>query len=189
MLNPLDLTTILIALGLAMDAFSVSVTHGLATKSFRPASALRPAVSFGLFQAMMPVLGWLAGVSIVQFVSGVDHWIAFGLLCLVGGRMIYESTRNVSEKLVGSLTLGTLLMLSVATSIDALAVGTSLSFAYVPIVTPAIVIGVVTMSLSFVGVYIGTRFGRFLGNKMEVLGGVILIAIGLRILIEHLLGI
>jgi len=181
----LDLTTVLIALSLAMDAFSVSVTHGLGNKYFKPTNALKLGISFGLFQAIMPVFGWLAGVSIMDLISGFDHWIALGLLCFIGGRMIYESTKKGAEKLINSLTIGTLLMLSIATSIDALAVGMSLSFLNVPIVTPAIIIGVVTFSLSFVGVYLGNHFGHFLGKKVEVLGGVILIAIGLRILLEH----
>ena len=170
-----------------MDAFSVSITHGLSNKSFKPTNALKLGISFGSFQAIMPMLGWLAGVSIIDLISGVDHWIAFGLLCFVGGRMIYESTKKGSEKLINSLSIGTLLMLSVATSIDALAVGMSLSFLNVPIVNPTIIIGTVTFSLSFVGVYLGNRFGHFLGNKIEVLGGVILLAIGLRILLEHTL--
>lgn len=183
----MDLTIVFIALSLAMDAFSVSMTHGLANKSFKPNNALKLGVSFGSFQAIMPMLGWLAGVSIIYLISGFDHWIAFGLLCFVGGRMIHESTKKGTEKLISSLSVGTLLMLSVATSIDALAVGMSLSFLNVPIVTPAIIIGLVTFSLSFAGVYLGNRFGHFLGNKVEVLGGVILITIGLRILLEHTL--
>ncbi len=168
-----------------MDAFSVAVTHGLANKSFSLTSALKLGTSFGSFQAFMPILGWLAGVSIIQFISGFDHWVAFGLLCFVGSRMIYESIRNGSEKLINSLSLRTLLVLSVATSIDALAVGMSLSFIDVPIVAPAIIIGIVTFALSFAGVYMGSRFGHLLGNKVEILGGTILIIIGLRILIEH----
>jgi len=171
-----------------MDAFSVSITHGLANKLFKPANALKLGTSFGSFQAIMPMLGWLAGVNIIRFIAGFDHWIAFGLLCFVGGKMIYESNKNRSEKLVNSLSINTLLMLSIATSIDALAVGMSLSFLNIPIVTPAIIIGVVTFSLSFVGVYIGSRFGHILGNKVEIIGGIILIAIGLRILLEHMLG-
>lgn len=183
----MDLTTLLVAFGLAMDAFSVSVSHGLAVKSFKSINALKLGVSFGLFQAVMPVLGWLAGVNMIDFISGFDHWVAFGLLSFIGGRMIYESTKNGSERLISSLSIGVLLMLSIATSIDALAVGLSFSFLRVPVLAPAIVIGVVTFSLSFLGVYFGNRFGRFLGNKVEVVGGVILTVIGLRILIEHLI--
>jgi len=169
-----------------MDAFSVSITHGLVNKSFKPSNALKLGMSFGSFQAIMPILGWVAGVSIMHFISGFDHWIAFGLLCFVGIRMIYESTKKESDKKINSLSIGTLLMLSIATSIDALAVGLSLSFLNAAIVAPAILIGLVTFSLSLLGVYLGNRFGHFLGSKVEVLGGVILIVIGLRILLEHI---
>ncbi|MDQ1281130.1 MAG: manganese efflux pump family protein [Thermoproteota archaeon] len=182
----LDLTIVLIALSLAMDAFSVSITHGLANKSFKPINALKLGVSFGSFQAFMPILGWLAGVNIIDFISGFDHWIAFGLLSLIGSRMIYESTKDESTKLINSLTISVLLILSIATSIDALAVGLSLSFLNIPILAPAIIIGSITFALSFMGVYFGNRFGHFLGNKVEIVGGIILIGIGLRILLEHL---
>ncbi len=168
-----------------MDAFSVSITNGLANKSFKTINAFKLGISFGSFQAIMLVLGWLAGISIIDFISGFDHWVAFGLLCFIGGRMIYESTKKGSGKLISSFGIGTLLMLSIATSIDALAVGMSLSFLNVPIITPALIIGIVTFSLSFIGVYLGNHFGHFLGNKVEILGGLILIIIGLRILIEH----
>ncbi len=169
-----------------MDAFSVSITHGLANKSFRPINALKLGFSFGSFQAIMPILGWLAGVNVIDLISGFDHWIALGLLSFIGSRMIYESTKNGSEKLINSLTISVLLILSVATSIDALAVGLSLSFLRIPILVPAIIIGAITFSLSFLGVYFGNRFGHLLGNKVEVIGGIILIGIGLRILFEHL---
>lgn len=169
-----------------MDAFSVSITHGLTNRSFKPINALKLGVSFGSFQAIMPILGWLAGVNIIDFISGFDHWIAFGLLGLIGGRMIYESTKNEAEKMINSLTISVLLILSIATSIDALAVGLSLSLLKIPILTPAIIIGTITFALSFLGVYFGNRFGHLLGNKVEVAGGIILIGIGLQILLEHL---
>jgi putative Mn2+ efflux pump MntP len=182
----LDIATLLIAFSVAMDAFSVSITQGLANQSIKLTTALKLGLSFGSFQAIMPILGWLAGISIIDIISDFDHWIAFGLLGFVGGRMIYESTKKGSEKLITSLSIGTLLLLSIATSIDALAVGMSLSFLNVAILTPALVIGVVTFSLSCIGVYLGNRFGHFLGNKVEVLGGIILLVIGLQILIEHM---
>ena len=169
-----------------MDTFSVSISHGLVNKSIKRTNALKLGISFESFQAIIPILGWLAGVNLIELISGFDHWIAFGLLCVVGGRMIYESTKSESEKLISSLTISVLLILSIATSIDALAVGMSLSFLNVLIVTPAIIIGIVTFSLSFVGVYLGNHFGHFLGNKVEIAGGLILIVIGLRILFEHL---
>ena len=169
-----------------MDAFSVAISHGLVNKSFNPVNALKLGIFFGLFQAIMPILGWLAGNNLIDLISGFDHWIAFGLLSFIGGRMIYESTKAESEKLITSLTISVLLILSIATSIDALAVGLSLSFLRVPIVEPAIIIGFITFNLSVLGVYFGNRFGHLLGNKVEVVGGIILIGIGLRILFDHL---
>jgi putative Mn2+ efflux pump MntP len=182
----MDIITLLIALGLAMDSFSVSITRGFTNTQTRMSTeALKIAFFFGLFQGIMPVVGWLAGVSIIDFISGVDHWIAFGLLTFIGLRMIYETTTVESKKIVSSSSFSVLLMLSIATSIDALAVGLSLSFLEVSIITPAIVIGIITFSLSFLGVYIGKRFGGFF-EKIGVLGGIILIVIGMKILTEHI---
>ncbi len=182
----MDGTTILIAVGLAMDSFSVSVANGLTRPSVTVANAVKIGVFFGFFQAIMPVLGWLAGVNVLELIAGVDHWVAFGLLCFIGGRMMYEALRTDAKKILGSLSVGVLLVLSLATSIDALAVGLSLSFARVSIVAPAIATGIITFALSFIGMYLGSRFGRFLKNKIEVLGGVILLLIGINILLEHL---
>jgi len=181
----MDITILLVAFGLAVDSFSVSITNGLANKTFRASHALKIGLFFGLFQAIMPLIGWFAGVHILDLISGFDHWIAFGLLALIGCRMIYESVRAESKKLVGSLGLGLLLTLSVATSVDALAVGLSFSFLRISIIAPAIIIGVVSFSFSFLGVYLGGKLGRFLRNRVELLGGLILIAIGVRILVEH----
>lgn len=182
----MDVITILIALSLAMDSFSVSIARGLTnpqTKLF--VEALKVGIFFGFFQAIMPVFGWLAGVTIIDFISDFDHWIAFGLLTFIGVRMMYESTKIESTKIVSSSNISVLLMMSIATSIDALAVGLSYSFLEVSIVTPAIVIGVITFSLSFLGVYIGQRFGSFF-EKIGLVGGLILIIIGIKILTEHL---
>jgi len=134
----------------------------------------------------MPIIGWYAGVHILDLISDYDHWVAFFLLTFIGSRMIYESIRKESNRLVSSLSIKVLLILSIATSIDALAVGLSLSLLKVSIIIPAIVTGVVTFSLSFFGVYLGGRFGRLLKNRVESLGGLILVAIGLKILLEHL---
>jgi len=181
-----DIVTILIALGLAMDSFSVSITRGfINTKTRLLIEALKTGFFFGLFQAVMPIIGWLAGLSIIDFISGFDHWIAFGLLTFIGLRMIYESISKESKQVVYSSSLKVLLILSIATSIDALAVGLSLSFLETSIVTPAIIIGVITFSLSFLGVFIGEKFGSYF-EKIGVLGGVILIIIAIRILVEHL---
>ncbi len=182
----MDITTLLIALGLAMDSFSVAIANGLATKTFKTIRAVKISAFFGFFQAFMPLVGWYAGVHLLDLISGFDHWIAFGLLTFIGLRMIYESVREESNKLVCSLSIKVLLILSIATSIDALAVGLSLSFVKVSIIIPAIVTGIVTFSLSFLGVYLGGRFGHLLKNRAELLGGIILIILGLKILLEHL---
>ena len=176
-----------ISLGLAMDAFAVSIASGFTIHRLRVGHALRIAFFFGAFQAIMPVIGWLAGLSVQEYIASIDHWIAFGLLGFVGGRMIYEASIMGDDKdEKDPLNIYVLLMLSLATSIDALAVGLSLSFLNVAIALPAIVIGCVTFVLSFAGVYIGDRFGHFFESKIEVIGGIILIAIGVKILIEHL---
>ena len=182
----MDLTIILIAIALAMDSFSVAITRGFtSTKTKILSEALKIGFFFGTFQAVMPTIGWLAGLSIINLISEVDHWIAFGLLSLVGTRMIYESLTSGSKKIASSSSLKVLIMLSIATSIDALAVGLSLSFLEESILIPAIIIGIITFSLSFIGVYIGKKLGNYF-EKMGVFGGIILIVIGLRVLIEHL---
>lgn len=184
----MDIITILfIAVGLSMDAFAVSITSGLTIKNLKVNNALKIAIFFGSFQAIMPLIGWLAGLSVRSFISGVDHWIAFGLLSFVGCKMIYESiTTKPTAKENNPLNMYVLLVLSVATSIDALAVGLSLSFLNISIATPVVIIGVVTFLLSFLGVFIGDRFGHYFEKKMEIVGGLILIGIGIKILIEHL---
>ena len=181
----MDIVTILIALGLAMDSFSVSITRGFTTtKTKLSIEALKTGFFFGIFQALMPIIGWLAGLSIIDLISGFDHWIAFGLLVFIGIRMIYESISRKSKQVISSSSLKVLLMLSIATSIDALAVGLSLSFLETSIMPLSILIGIITFSLSFLGVYIGKKFGSYF-EKIGVLGGVILIVIAVRILIEH----
>lgn len=181
------ISIIFIAFGLAMDAFAVSITSGLIIKHLRVNNALKIAMFFGAFQAIMPLIGWSAGLSFRDFISGVDHWIAFGLLSIIGCKMIYESSKMGSnEKKIDPLNLYVLFILSIATSIDALAVGLSLSFLDVPIALPAIIIGVVTFLLSLLGVYLGNRIGHFFERKIELIGGLILIGIGIKILIEHL---
>ena len=178
---------ICIAFGLAMDAFAVSITSGVTIKYLRINSALTIATCFGSFQAVMPLIGWLAGLSLRDVISGFDHWIAFGLLSSIGFKMIYESCKGESsEREINTLSVFALLILSVATSIDALAVGISLSFLKISIAIPAIIIGIVTFLLTLFGVFIGNRFGHFFENKIEIVGGLILIGIGIKILIEHL---
>ncbi len=181
-----DFTVLLIAAGLAMDSFSVSITRGFNNYNDKLTNeALRTGFFFGLFQGIMPIIGWFAGLSIINLISGFDHWIAFGLLSVIGLRMIYESISEKSTQLVTSSSLKVLLILSVATSIDALAVGLSLSFLGTSIFTPAIIIGIITFTLSFLGVLIGKKFGNYF-EKIGILGGIILLVIAIRILFDHL---
>lgn len=182
----MDITILLIAVGLAMDSFSVAIANGLATKTFQTVKALKIGAFFGFFQGIMPIIGWYAGVHVIDLIADYDHWVAFFLLAFIGSKMIYESIKKEDGTFVSSLSIKVLLILSVATSIDALAVGLSLSLLNVSIVIPAVVTGVVTFSLSFFGVYLGGRFGCVLKSRVESLGGLILVAIGLKILLEHL---
>jgi len=180
-------TIIVIAVALAMDAFVVSIVSGGAYRQLHVKHALRMALFFGGFQAIMPLIGSLAGLTLKEYITFCDHWIAFGLLAAVGGKMIYESfkIKSVEENLDPS-NLFVLLVLSVATSIDALAIGITLSLITSSIAFAVIIIGIITFSLSYLGVCIGKKFGHFFENKIEALGGLILIGIGVKILIEHL---
>lgn len=180
-------TILVIALALAMDAFAVSVASGITIKKLRIKHAFTIAVWFGLFQALMPLIGWLGGMNLRQFIGGVDHWVAFGLLCFVGSKMIYESFRiDAVEKKANPLDISVLFVLSIATSIDALAAGISFAMLDVSIVAPILVIGLVTFSMSFIGVYIGNKSGHFFEKKIEIAGGILLIVIGIKILVEHM---
>ena len=180
-------TIVLIAVALAMDAFAVSIVTGSIYRELRIKHALRMALFFGGFQAAMPVVGSLAGLGLRQYISAYDHWIAFGLLAVVGGKMIYEAFRiEQAEKKLDPCNLLVLLTLSVATSIDALAVGFTLSLLATSIAVAVTIIGIITFALSYVGISIGKRFGHFFESRIEVLGGLILIAIGTKILIQHL---
>ena len=182
------ITVVIIAIGLAMDAFAVSVASGFTIKKLKLRHALRIALFFGLFQALMPTIGWLAGLSLRELISQWDHWIAFGLLACIGAKMVYESFKlEADRKQINPLAIDVLLMLSIATSIDALAVGVTFAFLKVSIVWPIIVIGLITFTTSFLGVFIGDKFGHIFESKIELLGGLVLIAIGLKILLQHLL--
>ena len=180
-------TVIAIALGLAMDAFAVSIARGVAMSQLRLRQAFGIALSFGLFQAGMPVIGWLSGKSVLRFMGGLDHWLAFALLVIIGSKMIYEGVRDEeSNGRDEGLGLWLLVTLSVTTSIDALVVGFSFALLSVPILAPAVIIGMVTFILSLAGVFIGNRAGHIFRKKAGILGGIILVAIGVKILIEHL---
>ncbi len=184
--------TMLIAIGLAMDCFAVSLCVGASPVPLSRRLIFRISYHFGLFQGGMTLLGWLAGSTIVNLIANFDHWIAFVLLAWVGGRMIYSGLQKNAE--VESYTNDpsrgkSLVMLSVATSIDALAVGLSMAVLQVNIWTSALLIGVASSALSLVGLFLGDRLSRRFGKRMEVLGGVILNIIGLRILATHLLAL
>jgi putative Mn2+ efflux pump MntP len=182
------LTTFFIAVGLAMDAFAVSVTSGITIKNCRIRHAVLIASFFGGFQAIMPVVGWLAGLTLRDYIAHIDHWLAFGILGFIGCKMIYESTvLEKTERRCNPLNLHVLAGLSVATSIDALAVGVTFAFLNVTILAPVAVIGIVTFLMSYAGVFIGEKIGSFFEKKIEVAGGAVLILIGLKILLEHLL--
>jgi len=177
----------MIAVGLAMDAFAVAVACGLAAKPLRAGYAFRIAFFFGFFQTFMPLIGWAAGVTLQVIIASFDHWIAFVLLFAIGGKMIYESFRKKNESACGNcVSLTALLVLSLATSIDALAVGISFAFLKTTILFPSLIIGAVTFTLCFAGVWLGNRFGHVFENKLEMAGGLILIGIALKILISHL---
>lgn len=179
---------IIIAVGLAMDTFAVSIVSGSTYKQLNIKHAFRMALFFGGFQAFMPLVGSLAGFTVKSYITGYDHWVAFGILAAVGGKMIYESFKiKAAQENLDPSNILILLVLAVATSIDALAVGVTLSFFGVPIGTAVTIIGLITFVLSWLGVFIGKRFGHFFENKIEALGGLILIGLGVKILFEHLL--
>jgi putative Mn2+ efflux pump MntP len=181
------LSIFLIAVGLAMDAFSVSITRGMILKC-NLKHAFIIALFFGGFQALMPVFGWLAGDQLAVIVSFWAPWIAFLLLLLIGGKMIYEGIfRDENDESCQIFQMKDILIFSVATSIDAFAVGVTFAFLNTNILLPVIIIGLVTFGLSFLGVYIGKNVGHLFESKIELLGGFILIGIGFKILLEYLL--
>ena len=181
------LTIFVIAVGLAMDAFAVSIASGAAYKQLKVRHTLRIALFFGGFQAFMPLIGALAGLSVKDYIADYDHWIAFVILAAVGGKMIYESFKiTEAEKNNSPSNILVLLALSVATSIDALAIGITLSLVAASIITAVIVIGLVTFVMSYIGVMIGKRFGHIFENKIEAIGGLVLIILGVKILLEHM---
>jgi len=186
----MDILTLFgIALALAMDAFAVALGTGMNLATLTGRHLFRLGFHFGLFQALMPVVGWLAGLTIQKQVAAWDHWIAFALLAFVGGKMLKEAFADHDEKRADSdPTRGlSLVLLSVATSIDALAVGFSLSMLGVSIWTPALVIGLVAGVLTVVGMLLGRKAGDQWGPRVEIVGGLVLIGIGVKILAEHLM--
>jgi len=183
------ISTVILAIGLSMDAVAVSVSTSMAEKEMSAFHSFRMAFFFGIFQAVMPLLGWLAGLSFRSLIQGVDHWIAFVLLAIIGGKMIYESFHEDCDcEPRKAMTLTVLLGLAVATSIDALAAGISFALLKMSILIVVSIIGVITFTLSFIGTRIGKKVGCHFSSRVEIIGGLTLIGIGIKILIEHLVG-
>lgn len=176
----------IIAVGLSMDAFAVAICKGLSVKQVKVKHALIVGVYFGGFQAMMPLLGYLLGVRFQEAITSIDHWIAFVLLGLIGFNMIREAMSKEEEEVSAAFDVKTMIPLAVATSIDALAVGVTFAFLQVQIVPAVSFIGVITFVLSMIGVKIGNVFGMKYKSKAELAGGITLILMGVKILLEHL---
>lgn len=180
------MTIFLIALSLAMDAFAVSIANGVSVTHFGKKEAIKQGIYFGLFQFLMPLLGWLLGISVKNAMEAIDHWIAFFLLALIGGSMIWESLKKEEQKNITVLTNKNLVLQAIATSIDALAIGVSFAILEVHIVFASAVIGVVAFVLSYIGGILGKYLGEFLQKKASIAGGIVLIAVGFKILLEHM---
>ena len=184
-------TLLLMGVGLAMDAFAVSICKGLSMRKVNKKQCLVIGLFFGGFQALMPFIGWVLGSQFEQYITSIDHWIAFILLGFIGGKMVVEAIREKDEavevgKMDPPLDLKEMFILAIATSIDALAVGITFAFLQVPIVEAISIIGITTFVISVIGVYVGNFFGNRYKKKAELAGGMILILIGLKILLEHL---
>jgi putative Mn2+ efflux pump MntP len=181
---------VLIAVSLSMDAFAVALSKGLSMKKLNYAHGAIIALFFGVFQGIMPLIGWLLGKQLEQYIVSVDHWIAFVLLAYIGGRMVYDTLRDKEDDEVtaveSKIDYKEMLMLSVATSIDALMIGVAFASLQTPIIPSVCLIASITFGLSFLGVIVGNRFGLKFKKKAEIAGGVVLILIGLKVLLEHL---
>ncbi len=182
------ISVLLIGIGLSMDAFSVAVTDGIVLKKPKPLEAAKIALFFGAFQFLMPCVGFVLGSAFARYITTFDHWVAFILLGFIGGKMLFEAVfeKDEKEEIKNPLSLGTLFVLAIATSIDALAVGVTFATVNTPVLWASTVIGIITFVISYAGVYIGSKCGNMLGNKAEIAGGTVLIGIGVKILIEHL---
>lgn len=183
------LTILMIAVGLSMDSFSVSISSGIFMRRFRLKESCKIALILALFQAGMTALGWALGINFSEYIKAVDHWIAFVLLSYLGGKMIYEAFKDKNDDSceLTSLSNKTIMTLGLATSIDALAVGVGMAFLKSGILYPALVIFLTTFAFSICGLFFGTRFGRLKWINIELIGGLILIGIGVKILLEHTL--
>lgn len=183
---------LLTAVGLAMDAFAVSICKGLGMRKMRYGQAVVIGLYFGVFQALMPLIGWLLGTSFSRYIQAFDHWIAFVLLAFIGGKMLWdvfheEDEAETAQKLDAKLDHRELFMLAIATSIDALAVGIAFACLDVEIWSSVSIIGIVTFVISFCGVWIGNRFGGRFEKKAGIAGGIVLMGIGVKILLDHLI--
>lgn len=181
----------LMGVGLSMDAFAVSVCKGLAMRKVNKKQAIVIGLFFGGFQALMPLLGWSLGIQFEQYITSIDHWIAFILLGFIGGKMIVEAVKPDDEsvevkEMDQPLNIKEMFVLAIATSIDALAVGITFAFLGYPIVESIVIIGITTFVISIIGVYIGNFFGSMYKKKAELAGGIILVLLGNKILLEHL---
>lgn len=180
-------TIFLIAISLSFDTFAVSISSGLILRKIDFFNATKIALTLALFQSVMPVLGWLAGSGIKSYAEDFDHWIAFGILGLLGGKMIYESfTSNPEERSFNPLDIKVMIGMAIATSIDALIVGFSFALLDFKIAVSVGIIGIVTYIVAMLGMLFGKKIGSRMGKRMEILGGIMLFLIGLKILIEHL---
>lgn len=180
------LELLLIAIGLSMDAFAVAICKGLAINEKGWKKSIIIGLYFGLFQAIMPVIGYFLGTTFEDLVTKIDHWIAFLLLGLIGGSMLKEAFSNNSESYDDNVGFKTMIVLAIATSIDALAIGITFAFLNVNLVMAVLMIGIITFMLSIIGVKIGNQFGVRYGKRAEIVGGIILILLGVKILLEHL---
>ncbi len=180
------LEILVIAFGLGLDAFSLAVAFGMCQKVCTLNTRFRLSLSFGLFQFFMPLIGFYAGLRVARFTESIDHWIVFAVLSLVGGKMVYEALNNDQDQVMVDISRGIpLLVASIATSIDALAVGFSFALLKDGILLPAVIIGVVASIMTFVGVTFGHRVGRKYISKPEIIGGIAIIIIGFKTLLEH----
>ena len=177
---------LLIGIGLAMDAFAVSICKGLSMKKMNWKNVVIIALYFGVFQALMPLIGYFLGMTFESIVTTFDHWVAFSLLTLIGGGMIKESFDDEDDKKNDKVDFKTMVVLAIATSIDALAIGITFAFFDVNIVLAVSIIGIITFIISVLGVKIGNRFGDKYQNKAQLMGGIILVLLGFKILLEHL---
>ncbi len=177
----------LLAFALSMDAFAVSIGIGVKSQEFNRYLAIKVALFFGIFQGVMPLFGYLASIGLGSFIESIDHWVAFILLTLIGGKMLYESFGEKTEDEIAIVTNKVLLLLAIATSIDAMAAGFTLNLLILNPFISMVIIGIITFIFSFIGVLIGTKGGDYLEDKAEKIGGVVLIGIGIKILIEHTL--